>query len=167
MRRMAASFEEPDRSLVLHLINSALTFRNLTIPKQTNRSLYLIPFLSHHNFHSSAEKWIKTLTHYHFHRVIPFHPPTCHVREAAHKTLRSRLYNTNNEKSTSPHTANRRRHDLQLSSHAHTPPRSRQRTSHRWTLRPYTTRHRAPTTPSALFASKHATKATRSKGHRY
>ena len=90
-RRMAASLEEPDRSRVLHLIHSALTFRNLTTPK-TNKPL-TIPFLAHSIFLSDTEKWLRTLVQHHIHHVIPFHPPTKKLREAAHKTVRSRLYN--------------------------------------------------------------------------
>ena len=85
------SLEEPDRSRVLHLLHSALTFRNLTTPK-TNK-LLTIPFLANTNFQSDAEKWLRTLVQHHIHHIIPFHPPTTKLREAAHKTLRSRLYN--------------------------------------------------------------------------
>ena len=90
-RRMAASLEEPDRSRVLHLLHSALSFRNLTPPKANKP--FTIPFLSHNTFSSSTEKWLRTLIQHHMHHVIPFHPPTTKLREAAHKTLRSRLYN--------------------------------------------------------------------------
>ena len=90
-RRMAASLEEPDRSRVLHLLHSALSFRNLTPPKANKP--FTIPFLSHSTFSSSTEKWLRTLIQHHMHHVIPFHPPTTKLREAAHKTLRSRLYN--------------------------------------------------------------------------
>ena len=88
---MAASLEEPDRSRVLHLIHSALTFRNLTTPK-ANKS-FTVPFLAHNNFSQDTERWLRTLVQHHFHHVIPFHPPTTKVREAARNTLRSRLYN--------------------------------------------------------------------------
>ena len=101
-RRVAASLEEPDRSRALHLINSAaLTFRNLTIPK-SNKPL-AIPFLAHSTFHKDTEQWLRTLVKHHFQHVIPFHPPTTKLREAAHKTLRSRLFTiANNGKITSP-----------------------------------------------------------------
>ena len=52
-RRMAASLEEPDRSRVLHLLHSALSFRNLTPPKANKP--FTIPFLSHSTFSSSTE----------------------------------------------------------------------------------------------------------------
>ena len=90
-RRVSASLEEPDRSRVLHLIHSALSFRNLTPPKANKP--FTIPFLSHSTFFSSTEKWLRTLIQHHMHHVIPFHPPTTKLREAARKTLRSRLYN--------------------------------------------------------------------------
>ena len=87
----SASLEEPDRSRVLHLLHSALSFRNLTTPKANKP--FTIPFLSHTTFSSDTEKWLRTLIQHHMHHVIPFHPPTTKLREAAHKTLRSRLYN--------------------------------------------------------------------------
>lgn len=90
-RQMAASLEEPDRSRVLRLIKSALTFRNPTIPKSNKP--FTIPFLAHTTFQRDTEQWLRSLVKHHFHHVIPFHPPTSRIRQAAHKTLRSKPYN--------------------------------------------------------------------------
>ena len=89
--RMATSLEEPGRSRALHLLNQALTYRNLTPPK-SNLPL-TIPFLAHPSFQSDVQRWLAQLINHHKHFAIPLHLPTCRVREAAHPTLRSRLHN--------------------------------------------------------------------------
>ena len=91
IRRMATSLEEPGRSRALHLLNQALTYRNLTPPK-SNLPL-TIPFLAHPSFQSDVQRWLGQLINHHKHFAIPLHLPTCRVREAAHPTLRSRLRN--------------------------------------------------------------------------
>ena len=67
------------------------TFAILPHRKPTSPS----PFLFSPIILSPAQlkKWLRTLIQHHMHHVIPFHPPTTKLREAAHKTLRSRLYN--------------------------------------------------------------------------
>ena len=88
---MATSLEEPERSRATHLINQALSSRNLTPPKG-NLPL-TIPFLAHANFQADAQRWLAAMLNQHKHFAVPLHLPTRRLREAAHPTLRSRLHN--------------------------------------------------------------------------
>ena len=90
VRRMATSLEEPGRSRAIHILNQALSYRDLTPPK-SNLPL-TIPFLAHTSFQADIQLWLAQLLNHHKHFAIPLHLPTCRV-EAAHPTLRSRLHN--------------------------------------------------------------------------
>lgn len=64
----------------------------LTTTPKSNKP-FTTPFLAHTTFQRDTEQWLCSLARHHFHHIIPFHPPTNRVREAAHKTLRSKLCN--------------------------------------------------------------------------
>ena len=91
IHRMASNLEEPGRSRALHIINKALQYRNLTLPKP-NIPL-TVPFLAHSDFTKHCQQWLQTTIQQHKHLAIPLHLPTHRLREAAHKTLRAQLHN--------------------------------------------------------------------------
>ena len=70
---MATSLEEPGHSRAIHILNQALSFRNLTPPK-SNLPL-TIPFLAHTSFQAGIQRWLAQLLNHHKHFAIPLHLP--------------------------------------------------------------------------------------------
>ena len=80
---------------------------------------------------------------------IPFHPPTTKLREAAHKTLRSRLQSQTLGR-TFINTAFSCRYAMRLHPHAHLTATQPHTTTPRWPLRAHTRRPPA-TEPSSII----------------
>ena len=139
MGQMAASLEEPDRFHVLRLLNSARTFRNLTMPK-TNRPFtknFTNPFLAHPTFPQSNRTLAPTYHQSHFDYVI-HPPPATYVKQ--HTRHSNPDYNYKKWEEHFP------RH-TQLCSLALTPPLPRHHTNDRRTLCPDTARPLTSSTP--------------------
>ena len=79
------------RSRVLGLIKSALKFRQLSIPRP-NVSL-CVPFLAFPEFKIEVKKFLKSIISEARHHLLPFHIPSGTVREAAHPSIQTSLWN--------------------------------------------------------------------------
>lgn len=89
--RLCNHLEQPTRGTAKKLLSSAMTFRNMTIPKK-NRPASMI-FLAHSDFSSQIGKFLKQHVQRYKHLAIPLHLPTAKMRETAAQKLSQFLHN--------------------------------------------------------------------------
>ena len=90
--RLSRNVEEPERSRIRSELKRIAAFRNMTWPLMNNKPLH-IPSLAPTNFAPTIKRWMKRFLRIRKHLAIPFHLPTCTVREAAHTKVADTLYN--------------------------------------------------------------------------
>ena len=95
--RLSAHVEEPERSRIRSELKNVAKFRNMTSPMMTERPLQ-IPFLAQSDFSKTMKRWLKRYLRPRKGNGIPFHLPTCNIREAAHSKVADTVYNSFNWK---------------------------------------------------------------------
>jgi hypothetical protein len=91
--RLAQNIEEPHRSISLHQLKNAITYKN-HLPPPTNLPIK-IPFMAHPRFKSQFTTFIKhAFVQPHKTSLPTFHLPTTKPQETPHPTIAGTLFNS-------------------------------------------------------------------------